>query len=161
MRDIWFISDTHFGHEKIIPHENRPFSSADHMDEFMMASWNDRVKEDDLIYHLGDVTWRHTWLPNLDKLNGTKRLILGNHDSGKKCAPYFQKIQLFRRFSEFGFMVSHMPINKTERREPISVHGHTHGRDVDDPMNINISVEKTNYAPIHLDELIFMLPKKD
>ena len=128
------------------------------MDDVMMARWNEAVKPDDLIYHLGDITWRHSWLQNLNKLNGTKRLMIGNHDSGKKCAPYFQQIQLFRRFSDHGFMISHMPITSDQRREAVSVHGHTHGTDTNDPMNVNISAEKTGYAPLHLDDLLQLLP---
>lgn len=153
-RDIWFISDTHFGHANAITNNMRPFDDVDHMNNSLIENWSNLVKPQDLIYHLGDISWNSKGLSIFEKLPGTKRLTLGNHDSGVKCAPLVQKMYLFRRFSEFGFTISHMPIRSEERREEFSVHGHMHNKDVDDPYCINVCVEKTDYAPIHMDELL-------
>jgi len=51
---IFLISDTHFGHEKIIQYANRPFESLGAMDETMIERWNERVREHDKVIHLGD-----------------------------------------------------------------------------------------------------------
>jgi calcineurin-like phosphoesterase family protein len=53
---VWFTADHHFGHENIIKFCNRPFASAQEMDEAMIERWNSVVKPDDKVYHLGDFT---------------------------------------------------------------------------------------------------------
>lgn len=57
---IYFTADTHFGHENVIRFCDRPFSSANEMDEAMIANWNARVKGDDTVYVLGDMFFRST-----------------------------------------------------------------------------------------------------
>ena len=53
---IFFTSDTHFGHAKIIEYLNRPFATAEEMDEQLAVRWNEIVGEKDTVYHLGDFT---------------------------------------------------------------------------------------------------------
>ncbi|WP_395175550.1 metallophosphoesterase [Roseibium alexandrii] len=151
MRDIWFISDTHFGHENIIRHAQRPFDSTRETDEAIADNWTSCVKQCDLVYHLGDVAWTNAGLELFAKLPGTKRLILGNHDNGLRCVPLVQRLQLFRRFKAFGFMASHMPIRDEGLREPVNVHGHIHDNDPPTRNHVNVCVEKTDYRPVHLD----------
>ena len=49
--NIFFTSDTHFGHEAIIKFCSRPFKDAHEMDEVMINNWNNKVGPDDLIFH--------------------------------------------------------------------------------------------------------------
>ena len=49
---IYFTADHHFGHENVIKHCNRPFSSAEEMDTVLTSNWNSTVKSDDDIYTL-------------------------------------------------------------------------------------------------------------
>ena len=51
---IFITSDTHFGDESIRRYENRPFSSVQEMDEELIRRWNEKVSEDDVVWHLGD-----------------------------------------------------------------------------------------------------------
>lgn len=156
-RDIWVISDTHFGHSNIIGYCDRPFVSADEMDATIVERWNDTVRDQDIVYHLGDVYFGARGAERLSQLKGRKRLILGNHDNGKdqKLLGAFQKILVWRMFPEFGLLLTHVPVHEDTLRDkcPVNVHGHIHERTIPDPRYINVSVEQTNYAPVNIETL--------
>ena len=82
---VWFTSDTHFGHENIIRFCNRPFSNVQEMNAELIRRWRDTVPEDGIVFHLGDFALRcsRLWNDVLCALPGRKYLILGNHDM--KC----------------------------------------------------------------------------
>lgn len=81
--NIHFTSDLHFGHKAVIEYCQRPFKSVEEMDEALIANWNRVVKPIDKVYVLGDFFMYHK-KPKLreimSRLNGTKILVLGNHD---------------------------------------------------------------------------------
>ena len=81
-QQVFFISDTHFGHGNVIKYSKRPFSCADEMDEAMIAAWNAVVKPGDRIYHLGDFSFHRPEKGQkiLSRLSGQKFLLAGNHD---------------------------------------------------------------------------------
>lgn len=73
---IYFTSDTHFGSQRTLELSKRPFNCIDEMDNSIINNWNNIVKEDDIVYHLGD-------FGNYDvsnKLNGKIYLLLGNYE---------------------------------------------------------------------------------
>ncbi len=57
---IYFIADTHFGDERILRYENRPFHNAQDMDRELARRWNETVAPDDKVYVLGDRSEEHT-----------------------------------------------------------------------------------------------------
>lgn len=79
---IYFTSDHHFGHQKIIEYCNRPFSSVSAMTDALIERWNDTVEDDDLVYIIGDFSFFNTLttIRIVDELAGQKALICGNHD---------------------------------------------------------------------------------
>lgn len=83
MINQWFTSDTHFGHENIIKFSGRPFDNVKEMNEALLTYWNETVKPEDTVYHLGDVAMGHfddSW-EYVKKLHGNIiNLIIGNHD---------------------------------------------------------------------------------
>lgn len=157
-RNIWVVSDTHFGHENIIKYCKRPFANAAEMDERMVENWNSVVKDEDIVYSLGDVYFAQGW-KSLSKLKGRKRLILGNHDDGKDkhLHEHFQKILVWRMFPEFGLLLSHVPIyplaHEMVNGKYVNVHGHIHDNLIEDDRYINACVEHHNYTPINIEEL--------
>lgn len=169
-RDIWVISDTHFGHENIIRYCNRPFANAKEADQKMVENWNSVVKDNDIVYHLGDVYFGIDGVESLRKLNGRKRLILGNHDNGKDqyLQRAFQKIMMWRMFPEFGLLLTHVPVHQSSlkiyeaedenscgsvQKQFVNIHGHIHQNESPSELHRNVSVEKINYTPINIEEL--------
>jgi calcineurin-like phosphoesterase family protein len=185
MADIWFISDTHFFHENILTFKDsdgkliRPeFSNVSEMNDFMVTKWNETVKPQDKVYHLGDVAVGVKDTNALERLirslHGHKRLLLGNHDHiDYPGYQHFEKIELWTggKFKQYNFVASHIPLRESTMRDgEFNVHGHLHQNVVtagywdyvsDDGWfhkpslhHINVCVEHTNYTPVHLDEIV-------
>ena len=93
---IWFTSDNHFWHKNVIRLCQRPFGSLHEMHEHMIQEWNKRVKSNEKIYVLGDFSFANTNMtkPYMDRLNGHKILVSGNHDyaAHKMFATGFQEV---------------------------------------------------------------------
>lgn len=79
---IWFTSDTHFNHERVLTLSNRPFKDVAEMEDVLVANWNARVQQGDTVYHLGDFAMHpRDEIPRiLSRLNGRVVLVAGNHD---------------------------------------------------------------------------------
>ena len=95
---IYFTSDTHFNHARIIELANRPFKTVEEMNETIIRNWNARVREDDVVYHLGDFAMapRDKIGELRSRLNGHIILVLGNHDyirRGQICEENFEIIK--------------------------------------------------------------------
>ncbi len=157
-RDIWFISDTHFGHNNIIKYCRQQFESLADMEGNIIALWNETVKPQDLVYHLGDFAWKTEDAKRVrPMLNGSIRLIVGNHDDipALSAAGLFQRIYLWRQFRDEGFTASHIPMRHDQLRHgSMNLHGHVHGNlDGLESFHRDMSVESIGYTPVHFDEV--------
>lgn len=82
-KPIFFTSDLHLHHAKAIEYDNRPFKDVFQMKESLITRWNAVVPENGLVYILGDVGTDVKAIKDfLARTNGTKILIVGNHDKG-------------------------------------------------------------------------------
>lgn len=83
MAKQFYIADWHYDHKNVIHFDNRPFSSIKEMNKELIERWNKVVFAGDIVYILGDMFWCKVSeaIEVLDKLNGKKVLIRGNHDS--------------------------------------------------------------------------------
>lgn len=90
MSDIFFTSDSHFGHQKEFLWGPRGFTSSEEHDEAVIENWNKIVKPDDLVYHLGDVMLgdNEHGMECLKRLNGSIWILTGNHDTTTRLALY-------------------------------------------------------------------------
>jgi len=85
----FYISDTHLGHERLLDMQPRSFSSIDEHDEHIIKCWNSVVRDDDIVYHLGDFAFALSRTSDrvreiFGRLRGRKHLVIGNHDVDKK-----------------------------------------------------------------------------
>ena len=85
--DTYFLDEHLFGIDDFAP---RPFLTVDQMDQTIIKNWNERGREDDIVYHLGDIAVYFAKPQTkayekvfqiLNSLNGHLVLIKGNHDS--------------------------------------------------------------------------------
>lgn len=154
--NTFFISDTHFGHANILKYEpqHRPFATIEEHDEELVRRWNSVVRPKDTVWHLGDVLFGVEAFDTLGRLNGTKNLILGNHDKYPitKYTNSFKKVRGTTIFA--GYWLSHQPlaVSSIERFNG-NIHGHMHSKCIDDERYINVSVERINLTPIAFEEL--------
>jgi calcineurin-like phosphoesterase family protein len=118
---IWFTSDLHLCHNKIIEYDNRPFNSVEEMDATLIKNWNSVVKSEDLVYILGDFGFSS--LPKireiLNQLKGQKVLILGNHDRHTDIQYHnagFSLVvrEIVIRFGKAVFKLSHYPYRQAK-----------------------------------------------
>lgn len=169
---IYFISDTHFNHGNIIKYCKRPFNNVNEMNNIIILNWNNIVKNDDIIYHLGDFSLgrKEDTIGIAQKLNGIKYIIRGNHDNWSvntyeemgfivlKNAPI--------KLDKYRLLLSHVPVpDKQIPKDYINIHGHIHDKKLYeciekyDPKlfsidrHINISCDVTNFKPIKIEEL--------
>lgn len=160
----FFISDTHFFHANMLKFTDdqgkkvRPWDTVEDMHEYMIKQWNSVVKDNDYVYHLGDVTFRYDKDFNqlMSRLKGRKRLILGNHDKikGTNLMDWFEKLDLWKGFKEYNFTAVHIPLMLASLRHgAYCVHGHVHQNSLNNPNYINVSVEVRDYTPVHIDTI--------
>lgn len=157
----WVISDTHFGHANICKFTNkdgsplRPWDDVQEMDEEMVRRWNSVVGQYDRVYHLGDVVINRKALPILNRLNGKKVLIMGNHDifPASEYLQYFEDVRAYKVGN--GFIMSHIPISiESKGRYELNIHGHTHSNTLADPFYKCVCVEQINYTPVRLCDIL-------
>jgi len=162
MANTFFISDTHLGHKAILGFKTnagepcRVFNSVEEMDETMVDRWNAVVRQDDKVYHLGDVAIRAQSLELLARCNGNKRLIRGNHDifPTKEYAKYFKEIYGVRVLD--GLILSHIPLHAGSLDKWTNIHGHLHNNQAPEvlgPKYFNVCVENINYTPVALEDV--------
>ena len=74
---IYFTSDMHFGDERLTLFSRELVaSSVDEMDNIIIQNWNDKIKNDDTVYVLGDCALSEDGLEKIEQLNGIKILNL-------------------------------------------------------------------------------------
>lgn len=167
---IYFVSDTHFGHENVIRFCDRPFGSVEEMDAALVANWNRKVRGNDTVYILGDMFFRCADPEAiLRQLKGKKKLIVGNHDGSWMtkidASQYFESIDKLLETSvcNCGITMCHYPLLTWKHaQKTYMIHGHIHADTTPDfwPLLkmrervLNAGVDINHYEPVTLEELI-------
>jgi len=163
MSDVFFISDTHFGHKKIIEYSRPGFETVEAHNEKLVTNWNSVVNKRDVVWHLGDVAFGKDNLKYLADCNGIKKLVMGNHDtySAVEYLKYFSKI--FGAAEYKGFILTHIPVDPAQfirYRGNIHGHIHDHSRFIFGKY-VNVNCEAINLTPILFLSLIEQWDEKN
>ena len=132
----FYISDLHLGHANVIGFDNRPFESVEDMETEIIWRWNNRVAPQDTVYIIGDFSWKTNkdWIPVLNRLEGRKVLIRGNHDPKHidgRLRKMFDDVKDYKEISDNGRKVCmcHFPImfyNHSHSPNSYMLCGHVH-----------------------------------
>ena len=174
---LYFSSDHHFGHKKIIEYSNRPFKDVDEMDETMIQRWNEKVGPDDEVYHLGDVGLSSSGKLRkvLERLNGNIYLIKGNHEtSALDCHTRFEWIKDYYELTvndpdmprgEQLVILFHYALREWNASHWGTYHlyGHSHGSlpDLKNSLSFDIGVDCHNFYPLSYAEVKAIMSKKE
>lgn len=162
----FFISDMHFFHKNLLGKNDfapRLFASVEEMNQQLIDSWNQVVKETDHVYHLGDLAMHPQYekgsqdiLELMQQLNGTIHLIKGNHDSraffrylekhdpGNKGGSkkfYFYDVGTIIKFNHQQYYLTHYPMLLGPNDSIRNLHGHIHHYSVPIGNDVNVGVD--------------------
>lgn len=134
MSEIWFISDTHFGHNAILHHCKRPYSSIQNHDIALLYEITKTVKPKDKVFCLGDFIWKRREIADYFRvLPGKWTLVPGNHDENfrnelKKFCKVEERLVHFK-YNKQLFILCHYPLETWRNcmHGSIHLHGHSHG----------------------------------
>ena len=154
MPAVFLTSDTHFGHAGVCRFMRsdgvtklRPWDDPHEMDEAMIERWNDQVRPNDKVYHLGDVVINRKSLATLARLNGDKVLIRGNHDIFRddEYRQYFRELRAYHVMN--GMILSHIPLHpESLGRFGSNIHGHLHANRVMKPRGVDARTGEILYS---------------
>lgn len=177
----FFAADHHFGHKNIIKYANRPFADVDEMDEALIQRHNSQVKPNDVVYFVGDFSFHspEKTAKILDRLNGKKEFIPGNHDKGMNNELVRSKFVKFHAYNSYPTVRINDAANKNGYQDIVLNHfamrvwnkshhgvfhlyGHSHGSLPDDPtsLSFDIGVDNFDYYPVEFTQVKFIMSKK-
>ena len=184
--NIWFTSDTHFGHTNIAGPKvsswkggYRNFNSVQEMNDTLIKNINNVVGEDDILYHLGD--WSFGGVHNIYYFRKSIickniHLILGNHDQHIKDKEIkfldssFNPMDLFTSVQDVftgkigsrEFHLSHYShqVWPASHKGVIHLFGHSHNslKGIGRSMDVGVDTHK-EFRPYHINEIFKIMDK--
>ena len=176
-KHIFFTSDSHYGHSNIIWMCKRPYTNVEEMNRKLIENWNNVVKPDDLVFHLGDFAFggQPLWRYIREQLNGNIILIKGNHDDRNLkngCKVLFDGVydQVKFYIENRCIYLNHYPFlcyggsYRSEEDAVFQLFGHVHsgpnstGLDNDRlkmlfPYQYDVGVDNNNYTPVSWEQI--------
>ena len=161
----YIITDTHYGHSLMQKYCNRPPD----FEQKIIKQWQATVNSQDIVYHLGDVTWgnQNQLKQIMNVLPGTKILIRGNHDKNNSNNWFIQSgfAAVLEKAQISGVILSHFPAILNQKEIDlgiINIHGHFHNsspkrweQNLKNRITYNhflMILENIDYMPISLEK---------
>lgn len=160
----YYFADLHLGHKAI--HTYRGFETAAAHDDFVEKRYRETilksirspmVEKHDTVYFLGDCAFNREGWERIDTWPGHKVIVLGNHCTEFEHISFIAGLKTVK--SVHGLLkshehwLSHAPIHAEHLRGKRNIHGHLHGTLVEDRRYMNVSLENTNMAPMHISAI--------
>lgn len=168
MCEVFFMSDFHFGHRKIVEFGKSTgtvYRSGDTCEENMhniITKCNSVVTKRDKLFILGDVAFTQAGFDALGEIAGSKILVRGNHDNKfttEQWLTHFDSVEGIVKYKDF--WLTHAPLHPLELRGKKNIHGHVHQFSIRntytnelDPNYISVTCEALNETPISLTEIL-------
>ncbi|WP_310622216.1 metallophosphoesterase family protein [Flexibacterium corallicola] len=165
----FFTADTHFGHDAIIEHCNRPFANSEDQTSQLIERWNAVVRPGDHVFVLGDFAFKAP--PGslhgiFESLHGSKSLVLGNHDNQEvRSLPWTSHDarqpelaltnQLRFKHNKQTYFMCHYAWRTWPEDHHGSIHlfGHSHGSLPDHDRSTDVGVDCWNYYPVSVNQI--------
>jgi len=162
----FLTSDLHLGHDNIRRYCSRPFKDLNHMNSELVRRWNERVSLEDQVFHLGDFCFRNSsdtrgegsrttaqeWL---QKLNGHKVMVRGNHDRNNSLRTLVQSCVI--EFAGKEYFCVHKP-DDANHDYMVTFCGHVHERWkyrlYGETTLINVGCDVNDFYPKTIDEIL-------
>lgn len=189
----WFTSDTHYNHANICssttkwtdPMACREFASLEQMNIQLVCNINEKVAEDDILFHLGD--WSFGGFDQIEIFRNqivckNIHIVTGNHDHHIEnnkggCQSLFSSVNKYLNLSvkwdtehntvreEKLFALMHFPIASWDNmaRGSIHLHGHVHFKPrlrIGAGKMMDVGVDGNGLYPIEMSEVLRLMDKQ-
>jgi calcineurin-like phosphoesterase family protein len=148
MQHVHFTADLHFSHDKIIDICKRPVDVEYHNEWLLKEVYNKHVGKKDEVYILGDLSFAKKADAEkiLDRMNGNKFLIEGNHDKNIHIVLCHYKMVSWNRKIHGSWML----------------HGHDHCREsIDVGLTFDVGIDRIGrWKPYTLYEVCILMNEK-
>lgn len=166
----YITSDLHFGHKNIMnfcPVTRERFrKDVAYMNEAMVKEWNEIVEPEDTVYILGDVAFMSGSDAGriVNRLNGRKILIEGNHDRKTlQDATFRNAFAEVHKYLDVNYngtkcVMFHYPIAEWDQmhRGSVHFHGHLHGNEsgMEKFRCIDVGMDATGWIVLEMEDAI-------
>ena len=181
----WATSDEHFGHNNILTgwggkQTPRPFESMDDMVEGIINNHNEVVRDNDEVFHLGDMFWRSFGISRaisvIHRLHGHHFYVRGNHEElldekdgfvQRHFESVSERLFLTDKLNKHGIVLDHYSgrVWKGSHKESWQLYGHSHGHlnhrvDSNDLLSMDVGVDANNFYPVSFEDIAVTMRKR-
>lgn len=174
-KELFFTSDEHFNHYKIIEYCARPFESTKEMDETLISNFNRTVPKNGFTIHGGDFYLGRGKFVDvkreyIDRLNGEHIFLNGSHDHWLPQERYHEMVET--RVDGRLIVVCHyaMRVWPASHYNSWLLYGHSHGGLPSFGKSYDIGVDNNEYLPVsyeyikdvmhHLEDNFNLVPNR-
>ena len=170
MPRTFFTSDSHVGHASVLSprfNRSRPFPSIEAHDEALVAAWNAVVRQDDIVWHLGDFAHKCglAYAASVfSRIKGKKFLVRGNHDFGlgERLPWDGPVVDVVRVQVQDPGMAAPQQVFLSHyahrvwpgmHRGHLHLYGHSHGSLPGTRISLDVGVDCWNWTPVQLADI--------